>query len=71
VTHIQVALRTNPDFSRLLTSTDSIAVVLEYFLDDATSKALYDRSLIASRDAKHLRVVDEDNEEEMIRVRII
>jgi hypothetical protein len=68
VTHIQVALRTNPDFSRLLTNIDSISIVLEYFLDDATSKALYDRSLIATREAKHLRVLDEDNEEEMIRV---
>lgn len=73
--HIQVALRSHADFARVLANVESAALVLEYFLDDATSKALYDRQLIATRDAKHLRssaafttLKDEESEEELIRM---
>lgn len=73
VCHIQVALRSHADFARVLACVESAALVLEYFLDDATSKALYDRQLIATRDAKHLRVASamgggEESEEELIRM---
>lgn len=53
--HLQVALRTNANFAAILQSIESAAIVLEYFLDDATSKALYERELISIREAKHLR----------------
>lgn len=67
--HIQVALRSHSDFAQVLESVESAALVLEYFLDDATSKALYDRQLISTRDAKHLRATGEfASEEEMIRM---
>ncbi|KAF1325479.1 hypothetical protein FI667_g9154, partial [Globisporangium splendens] len=70
VYHIQVALRSHADFAQLLESVESAALVLEYFLDDTTSKALYDRHLIATRDAKHLRAATDDStgEEELIRM---
>lgn len=73
--HIQVALRSHEDFACVLANVESVALVLEYFLDDATSKALYDRQLIATRDAKHLRsstafmtLKGEESEEELIRM---
>uniref|UniRef100_K3WE06 Uncharacterized protein n=1 Tax=Globisporangium ultimum (strain ATCC 200006 / CBS 805.95 / DAOM BR144) TaxID=431595 RepID=K3WE06_GLOUD len=70
VYHIQVVLRGHADFAQLLQSVESVMLVLEYFLDDATSKALYDRHLIATRDAKHLRTATDDStsEEELIRM---
>ncbi|KAG7378379.1 hypothetical protein PHYBOEH_000385 [Phytophthora boehmeriae] len=56
VFHLQVALRSHPDLAELLQRAESARVALEFFLDDATSRALYDRKLIASREAKHLLV---------------
>ncbi|DAZ92433.1 TPA: hypothetical protein N0F65_000217, partial [Lagenidium giganteum] len=63
--HIQFALRSHPDFALVLQNVDSATIVLEYFMDDATSKALYQRELIATREAKHLRPTAEENEEEL------
>lgn len=77
VCHIQVALRSHADFAQVLASVESAALVLEYFLDDATSRALYDRQLLATRDAKHLRsssiaaansITHDESEEELIRM---
>ncbi|TYZ68230.1 hypothetical protein PybrP1_005508, partial [[Pythium] brassicae (nom. inval.)] len=55
VSHIQVALRSHEDFAQLLARVEGAALVLEFFLDDATSRALYERELLATPDAKHLR----------------
>lgn len=57
VHHIQVALRSHVDFAQLLARVDSAALVLECFLDAATSRALYARQLLTTPDAKHLRPV--------------
>ncbi|KAH7470496.1 hypothetical protein KRP22_001511 [Phytophthora ramorum] len=54
VFHLQVALRSHPELAELLQRVDSARMALEFFLDDATSRALYERKLIASREAKHL-----------------
>ncbi|RLN47856.1 hypothetical protein BBJ29_002823 [Phytophthora kernoviae] len=56
VFHLQVALRSHPELAELLQRAESARMALEFFLDDATSRALYDRKLIASREAKHLPV---------------
>lgn len=55
VNHIQVALRSHDDFAQLLERVEGAALVLEFFLDDSTSRALYERHLITTPDAKHLR----------------
>ncbi|KAJ0395594.1 hypothetical protein ATCC90586_004657 [Pythium insidiosum] len=74
VFHLQVALRSHRDLAAMLGSVDSADVVLDCFLDDATSKALYQRQLIATRDAKHLRPIHlsseegGDDEDELIRL---
>ncbi|DBA02611.1 TPA: hypothetical protein N0F65_011983, partial [Lagenidium giganteum] len=65
--HIQVALRGHDDLAQVLSHVESASVVLECFMDDATSKALYQRNLIGTRQAKHLRAADE-NEEELLRL---
>lgn len=52
--HLQVALRSHPELAELLQRAESARMALEFFLDDATSRALYERKLIASREAKHL-----------------
>ncbi|KAE9035878.1 hypothetical protein PR003_g7465 [Phytophthora rubi] len=54
VFHLQVALRSHPELAELLQRAESARMALEFFLDDATSRALYERKLIASREAKHL-----------------
>ncbi|OWZ00418.1 hypothetical protein PHMEG_00028392 [Phytophthora megakarya] len=54
VFHLQVALRSHPELAKLLQRAECARMALEFFLDDATSRALYDRNLIASREAKHL-----------------
>jgi hypothetical protein len=54
VFHLQVALRSHPELAALLQRAESARVALEFFLDDVTSRALYERKLIASREAKHL-----------------
>lgn len=56
VFHLQVALRSHPELAELLRRAESARMALEFFLDDATSRALYERKLIASREAKHLAV---------------
>ncbi|GMF38841.1 unnamed protein product [Phytophthora fragariaefolia] len=52
--HLQVALRSHPELAELLHRAESARMALEFFLDAATSRALYERKLIASREAKHL-----------------
>ncbi|RLN21196.1 hypothetical protein BBJ28_00007273, partial [Nothophytophthora sp. Chile5] len=54
VFHLQVALRSHSELAGMLKRVESAAMALEFFLDDATSRALYERKLIASREAKHL-----------------
>ncbi|KAG7381027.1 hypothetical protein PHYPSEUDO_006508 [Phytophthora pseudosyringae] len=54
VFHLQVALRSHPELAELLRRAENARMALEFFLDDATSRALYERKLIPSREAKHL-----------------
>ncbi|ETP51728.1 hypothetical protein F442_03180 [Phytophthora nicotianae P10297] len=54
VFHLQVALRSHPELAGILQRAESARLALEFFLDDATSRSLYERKLIASREAKHL-----------------
>ncbi|RLN89413.1 hypothetical protein BBJ28_00025345 [Nothophytophthora sp. Chile5] len=54
VFHLQVALRSHSELAGMLKRVESAAMALEFFLDDATSRALYERKLITNREAKHL-----------------
>ncbi|KAL3657847.1 hypothetical protein V7S43_017226 [Phytophthora oleae] len=54
VFHLQVTLRSHPEMAELLQRADSARMALGFFLDDVTSRALYERKLIESREAKHL-----------------
>ncbi|KAK1928870.1 hypothetical protein P3T76_015659 [Phytophthora citrophthora] len=54
VFHLQVALRSHPELVGLLQRAESARMALRFFLDDATSRALYERKFISSREAKHL-----------------
>ncbi|GLE02272.1 hypothetical protein PINS_up011110 [Pythium insidiosum] len=47
----------------MLRAVDGADVLLDCFLDDATSKALYQRQLIGTREAKHLRPLHVSSEE--------
>lgn len=55
VSHIQEALRSHTELAQLLRNVPSLAILLEFFMDDATSKELYARRLISTREAPHLR----------------
>lgn len=55
VSHIQEALRSHAELAQLLRNVPSLIVLLEFFMDDATSKELYARQLIGTREAPHLR----------------
>ncbi|KAG6950642.1 hypothetical protein JG688_00014072 [Phytophthora aleatoria] len=62
VFHLQVALRSHPELAELLQRAESARMALKFFLDDATSRALYERKLIGSREAKHLFGVSASSE---------
>lgn len=53
VFHLQVALRSHPELAELLQRAESARMALEFFLDDVTSRALYERKLISGRETKH------------------
>ncbi|KAF1772040.1 hypothetical protein GQ600_10906 [Phytophthora cactorum] len=61
-TKITVALRSHPELAELLQRAESARMALKFFLDDATSRALYERKLIGSREAKHLFGVSASSE---------
>ncbi|KAG1705398.1 hypothetical protein DVH05_004327 [Phytophthora capsici] len=54
VFHLQVALRSHPELVGLLQRAENARMALGFFLDDVTSRALYERKFISSREAKHL-----------------
>lgn len=72
VSHLQLALRSHAALAALLRRVPGVGLALGFFLDGATSRALYERRLLASGDAPHLRrrrpasptgVGDEDEDE--------
>lgn len=52
---LQLALRGHARLATLLHRVDGAALALAFFVDDATSRALHARGLLATREAPHLR----------------